>query len=75
MSRCRKGRKVLIMIFSMSVTVFHLGEFYRLYDFVTNVEHNGSFVRIFLSSGEVKCFCADGEFSFKVFFTEIEYPF
>lgn len=63
------------MSFLMSVAVFINDELFEVYECVTNIEHKGCFVRLFLSNGDVRCFSSDDGCTMKIRFNEYDYPF
>ena len=64
------------MSYTMCVAVYICDELFKVYEHVANIEHKGSFVRIYLSDGDVKTFSADEDFTLKLRFNELDdYPF
>lgn len=54
------------MSYTICVAVYICDVLFKVYEHVENIEHKGSFVRIYLSDGDVKTFSADEDFTLVV---------
>lgn len=64
------------MSYTMFVSVFICDDLFMTYEHVLKIEHKCSFVRIYLSNGDVKTYSADDDLTLKICFNELDdYPF